>query len=155
MPPGGLDRRALAEIVLAPYYTFLSVSFSLALYPQRSVYTKYAEACDKFQVRPSGPGQVESDSGAERANVIGVDQAAGEWWADDDEGTQGPWSRGERAADECAAEDRRRAETHRESGRDGQEYCCRAEAVREHQRVALGAEWHWRKRSSSPAEGRD
>ena len=105
MPPGGLDRRVLAEIVLAPYYTFPSVFFSLALYPQRSVYTGHAEAGDKFQVRPSGPRPVEGDSGAEWADVIGVDQAAGERWADDDAGAQGPGSRGERAADECATED--------------------------------------------------
>ena len=104
MPPGGLDRWVLAEIVLAPYYTFPSVFFSLALYPQRSGYTGHAEAGDKFQVRPSGPRPVEGDSGAERFDVIGVDQAAGEWWADDDEGTQGSRGRGERAADECAAE---------------------------------------------------
>jgi len=116
MPPGEMDRRALAEIVLALYYKSTSIFFPLALYPQRSVYTGHAEAGDKFQVRPSGPRQVESDSGAERADVIGVDQAAGEWWADDGEGTQGSGRRGERAADECAAEDRRRAEADRESG---------------------------------------
>jgi len=105
-PRGGMDLSTAAEIVLAPYYTFLSVFFSLALYPQRSVYTVHAEAGDKFQVRPSGLGQVEGDSGAERADVIGVDQAAGERWADDDAGTQGSGSRGERAADECTAKDR-------------------------------------------------
>ena len=105
MPPGGDGPSTAAEIVLAPYYTFLSVFFSLALYPQRSVYTGHAEAGDKFQVRPSGPGPVEGDSGAERAYTFGVDQAAGKRWADDDEGAQGPGSRGERAADECATED--------------------------------------------------
>ena len=105
MPPGEMDRWVLAEIVLAPYYTFLSVFFSLALYPQRSVYTGHAEAGDKFQVRPSGLGPVEGDSGAERFDVIGVDQAAGERWADDGASTQGPGGRGERAADECATED--------------------------------------------------